>query len=94
MRNLALEHERSGAAFPPDLLRAEARRLWELQQQGIVREVCFRADRHEAVLMLECADDAEARSHLETLPLVQAGLIDFEVIPLIPYDGFARLFAR
>ncbi len=35
---------------------------------------------------------AEARQALETLPLVQAGLIEFQILPLIPYDGFARLF--
>lgn len=97
MRILALEHEQPGAAhaaFTPDLLRAEARSLWDLQQQGIVREAYFRADRHNAVLVLECANAAAAQAHLATLPLVQAGLIDFEVIPLIPYDGFARLFTE
>ena len=26
------------------------------------------------------------------MPLVQAGLISFECIPLKPYPGFARLF--
>jgi len=45
-----------------------------------------------AVLVLECADAAGARAVLRTLPLVQAGLIDFELIPLKPYPGFARLF--
>jgi hypothetical protein len=30
---------------------------------------------------------------LTPLPLVQAGLIDFDLIPLVAYDGFARLFA-
>jgi hypothetical protein len=29
---------------------------------------------------------------LETLPLVKAGLITFDVIPLKAYPGFARLF--
>jgi muconolactone delta-isomerase len=95
MRILALERElSSAAACTPELLRAEARAVWNLQQQGIVREVYFRADRHEAVLMLECADIAEAQAHLAALPLVQAGLITFDVIPLVPYDGFARLFAE
>jgi len=43
--------------------------------------------------MLECADADEARAVLDTLPLVQAGLIAFDVWPLVPYSGFARLFA-
>jgi hypothetical protein len=52
----------------------------------------FRADRHEAVLVLECADVDEARSVLNTLPLVREQLIGFELIPLKAYPGFARLF--
>jgi hypothetical protein len=45
-----------------------------------------------AVLVLECSDVDEAKHILGNLPLVRAGLIDFEVIPLIAYSGFARLF--
>jgi hypothetical protein len=43
-------------------------------------------------LVLECAGIADARAALDNLPLVQAGLITFDLIPLIPYPGFARLF--
>jgi muconolactone delta-isomerase len=94
MKLLALEKELPGAtaeAFQR-LLKDEARRVWELQQSGVLRDIYFRADQHCAVLVLECADMEEARGHLSTLPLVVAGLIEFEVIPLIPYDGLARLF--
>lgn len=96
MRILAIERECPGAspdAFAP-LLAPEAARAWELHQAGVVRELYFRADEHAAVLLLECASVEEARNELATLPLVQAGLITFDVIPLVPYDGFARLFAR
>lgn len=96
MKILALEHECPGIpenAFTPALLRQEAAQAWELHQSGVIRDLYFREDRHEAVLMLECADVAEAQTFLNTLPLVQAGLITFELIPLVPYPGFARLFA-
>jgi muconolactone delta-isomerase len=96
MKILALEQEVEQALatdFEPHLT-AEALKVWELQQQGVVREIYFREDRHEAVLVLECADVAEAQRILDTLPLVRAGLIQFEIIPLIPYPGFARLFVR
>ena len=43
--------------------------------------------------MLECRDVDEAKHKLSELPLVSAGLIDFDLIPLIPYPGFSRLFA-
>lgn len=33
-----------------------------------------------------------ARAALATLPLVYAGLIEFEILPLEPCTGFARLF--
>lgn len=95
MKILALERERPGltaADFHPHL-RAEAKRVWALYQAGILRESYFRADVSTAVLILECADVDEANAALATLPLVQAGLIEFEIIPLRPYDGLARLFA-
>ena len=94
MKILAMEVEAVGVTpeqFAPHL-KAEAQCAWELYQRGIIRELYFRADRSEAVLILECADTAEAGRVLETLPLVQAGLIRFDLIPLVPYPGFARLF--
>ena len=95
MKILALEKELSGftvADFQP-LLEAEARGVWELQQSGSLREAYFNADQHTAVLVLECSDIAAARQLLATLPLMQARLISFDLIPLVPYDAFARLFA-
>jgi muconolactone delta-isomerase len=92
---LALEKEIPGVTddrFTADLLKTEALRAWELHQAGIIRELHFSRDRHEAILILECKDAEEARAVLATLPLVKSGLIAFEIIPLIPYDGFARLF--
>jgi hypothetical protein len=44
------------------------------------------------VLVLECANLVEAQATLDQLPLVRAGLIDFDLVPLKPYPGFARLF--
>ena len=95
MKILALEKEFPGAtadAFRP-LMQAEARRVWELQQSGVLREIYFDAGQHTAVLVLECAGVEEACQLLSTLPLVAQGLIEFDIIPLVPYDGYARLFA-
>ncbi len=97
MKILALEADAPGAdegAYTAALLQAESRRAWELLQAGVIRELYFRADRHAAVLVLECASTEEAQAVLATLPLVAAGLIAFEVIPLAPYPGFARLFSE
>lgn len=96
MKILAIEHERPGVTdeqFQPHL-KAEGQRAWELYQAGVLREMYFRQDRAEAVLVLECDSVDEAHAALESLPLVQAGLITFELIPLRPYPGFARLFTE
>jgi muconolactone delta-isomerase len=96
MKVLAIEQNVPGVtaeAFTPRLKRAEAARAWELYQAGVIRELYFRQDWPGAVLILECADVAGAHAALDSLPLVSAGLIAFEVIPLAPYPGFARLFA-
>jgi muconolactone delta-isomerase len=95
MRILAMETTVAGvreAQFTPEIAVAEARRAWELHQAGTIRELYFRADSPEAVLVLECPDVAEAQAALATLPMVAAGLIGFEVVPLRAYPGFARLF--
>lgn len=94
MKILALEVEIEGITpeqYAPHL-KNEAKHVWELYQSGTIRESYFRADRSEAVLILECRDVNEAQQALNSLPLVKAGLITFEFIPLIPYPGFARLF--
>ena len=94
---LALERSVPGVgddAFTPALLKAEAECLWELHQSGVVRQLFFRADRHAAVLLLEVAGPEAAKEALGELPLVSSGLIDFEIVPLRAYPGFARLFAQ
>ena len=96
MKILALEQEVPGVTgeqFQPHL-NAEAVKAWKLYQAGVIRELYFREDRHEAVLILECANVDEAQNILNTLPLVQEGLITFDLIPLVPYPGFSRLFAK
>ena len=95
MKILALGKEVPGVTddqFTEDLLKAEARKAWELYQSGVLRELYFTADSHEAVLVLECDGADESRRLLTELPLMRAGLIDFRVIPLVAYPGFERLF--
>ncbi len=96
MKILAIEKELpniSGTDFKPHL-KAEAFRVWELYQSGIIRELYFDKDKHNAVIILECQDIKEAEENLKTLPLVKEGLICFEIIALEPYSGFSRLFTN
>ena len=81
MKILAMEIEAEGVKpeqFQPHL-KVESEHVWNLYQSGVIRELYFRADRSEAILMLECGDLSEARQALGSLPLV-------------PYLGFARVF--
>ena len=96
MKVLALEHDRADATsadFAPHL-EAEARAIWEMLQDGSIREIYFREERSEAVIVLEAADASEARESLARLPLVRRGLIEFEFIGLRPYPGLSRLFGE
>jgi len=94
MKILALETETAKTDSPEagNLLKAEAAAVWELMQSGIIREIYFRQDYPSAVIMLECRDGSEAAEKLNTLPLVREGRIAFEIIPLVAYPGFERLF--
>ncbi|MFO1076258.1 MAG: superoxide dismutase [Planctomycetota bacterium] len=95
MKILALERELPGATADGFRRHAkdEAQRLWELVRAGVVRETYFRVDRNEAVLVLECRTEDEARESLSGLPFVREHLIAFDLIPLQAYPGFERLFA-
>ena len=96
MKILAIEHELPGI-IPEEVqahLDDEAARVWELYQAGHIRELYFRGDQNTAILILECDDTTEAEAVLAPLPLVKAGFIAFEIIPLVPYPGLARLFSK
>jgi muconolactone delta-isomerase len=94
MKILAIEKEldKKPAADMAPLLEREARRAWELYQSGTFREIYFMQEHRLAVIMLEAENAAEAKKALDSLPLVKEGYIDFDVMPLAPYPGFARLF--
>jgi len=96
MKILAIEKERPGVRpeqFTPHL-KNEATKAWDLYSRGIIREIYFTSEGHNAVIMLECHGKEEAEKFLNQLPLVKEGLIEFSVLPLVPYDGFERLFRR
>lgn len=93
MKILAIEKELPGIVdsdYQP-WLEAEARKAWQLNQEGLIRELYF-TDDHCAVLVLEARDKAHAREIINQLPLVQQKLIDFDLLALTAYSGFARLF--
>ena len=96
MKILALEYELPDVTVAQfqQYAKEEARKVWELHQANVIRELYFRADRNEAVLVLECPTIEEAREVLASLPFVKASLIGFEIIPLKAYSGFERLHEK
>src|SRR5437870_13303268 len=71
----------------------EIQAVWELYAQVICREFYTRANEPgRVVLMFESASVEAARDALVTLLFAQLHLIDFDVIPLAPFTGLARLF--
>ena len=94
MQILAIEtaiHGVNDAQFAP-LLQLEASKVWELYQEGVLRQFYYRQDRHDAIFILECSSLDMASKILATLPFVKAGLIAFDLIPLAPFPVFAELF--
>jgi hypothetical protein len=73
-------------------LKEEAATAWKHYTDGTVREIYFRQDHPGAVMVLECGSVEQAKKITDGLPLVRAGLIRFEFIPLGPFLPFAELF--
>ena len=75
-------------------LKEEALKAWELYNSGVFREMYFRTDRGGAVIIMECEDLEAAKKVVSDLPIVKAGLVDFDLIPLGPFLPLATLFEQ
>src|ERR1041385_7502511 len=69
----------------------EALHIWMLYTKDIVRETYFRKDRPGVILVLEAENAAEAKKVLSTFPMVKAGVIDFDIIPVGHFVPFGTL---
>lgn len=77
----------------PSLVHDEVRKVWNLYKSGVIRSIHHRGDVRGVVLMLEADSKEDVEKAMESLPLVQAGLVVItNVIPLKPYLSFERLF--
>lgn len=95
MKLLCLDVPQPGASpekYQPYLL-DEVRHAWLLYKNGIVRDFYFRQDRPGVALIVECESIDAARQALCEFPLAEAGLIDWEIIPLGPFISWEMLFA-
>ncbi len=76
------------------LVKPEAAKVWEYYAADLVRTVHYFADNSGAVLLFEAPNLEAVNGAVTQLPMVQAGLLECEVIPLAPYTGIAELFAK
>jgi len=75
-------------------LAEEVKHTLEAYLDGKVRDFWFKVGSMGVVLMLESADEDEARGIVNEFPLVTAGLIDFELIPLQSLKPLGMLIGR
>ncbi len=92
MKVLAIEKEIEGALWEnsDDLLKLEAQHVFHLYLSGSLREIYFTESKN-AVVVLETKDRETAEGLLDSLPLVKAGKIKFEILELMPYTGYERI---
>ena len=76
------------------LLADEADRVWHLIQEGRIRQIWFTQPTKDAVMLLEEPSKAAAEATVQTLPLVQGGLIGSQILELTAYTGLERLRGR
>jgi hypothetical protein len=95
MKVLLLDRPLPGATFEkyqPHIVN-EVRHSWAAYKSGLIREIYFRQDRPGVAIMAEAASVEEAKKAFSDLPLVKAGLIDWDVIPLGAFVNWELLFA-
>lgn len=94
MRVLAIGTYRTGAS--PDAIAAtlgqELLVEWKLEKADQLRQVHSRTDQPGTIFFMEVQSLDDARKTLATLPLVDKGLIDFQVIPYSHYQDYGHVF--
>ncbi len=72
----------------------EVQHTVEAYLDGKIRNFWFQVNRPGVVFILESADEDEARRVMAELPLVVAGLMDVDLIPLQPLIPLGTLIGR
>ena len=76
-------------AWTPELLAAEGERVRELYAAGIVRSIWRRQDMPGAAMLIEAANEDEARAAVASLPLATRGMLEIVVFAALePYPAF------
>lgn len=74
--------------------KAEVAKVWELTRSDALRSIHFFSGAgNGAVLHIEAGDRPTAEALVRELPMVEAGLLEAEILTLAPFTGFEALFA-
>ena len=90
---MAMTTLKPGVALPDvmKLVQEEVRVAVQLYLDGKIDQWYTRSDGKGVVLFLRCKTAEEAKAVLAGLPLVKAGYIDVEYIPVGPFSGLRFL---
>ena len=66
--------------------------LWDLQKNEIIRNIWFTKNSKGAILIIEAEDSKRTKEIIATFPLVKESLITYDIVELVAYDGYERLF--
>ena len=72
----------------------EVKHTLEAYLDGKIRSFWFQVNRPGVVFILESKDEDEARQVMDEMPLVVAGLMDVDLIPLQPLQPLGTLIGR
>jgi hypothetical protein len=71
----------------------ESRAAWELVKSDRIRQLHYNDSHTGAVVELEAMSTDEARTWLEELPALTAGVLQLtRIVGLVPYTGYESLF--
>jgi len=73
------------------LAQVESMAALALMEAGTIRSVHMCPERPGSMIVLECESLDEARAVLRRLPMVSAGLLDFDLSRMLPYTGYKAL---
>jgi hypothetical protein len=83
MVNCSLRPDKSRDGFIAFTKQGPADASWELVQKRVVLEFAFKVGKVPGVfLLMECASEDEARNHIEKLPVVHDGWVDYQIDPI------------
>lgn len=78
--------------FQPHMI-AEIEAVWMSYLAGDLREFYFSPDPQVVTLVFEANDSAAVNRKIDELPMVEAGLLDRQIVHLGPFHQFQALFA-